>query len=105
MADSIKLFQFFHKVHQIIGIYPSRANTKQCSINPQNTAVFACFSQVIFTTIAFAVEAKSMFDFGFGFFVIIDILNSVAIYLLFVQQLENTLEFIKNCERFLDNSV
>lgn len=49
-------------------------------------------------------ETNSMFDFGMGFFIMIDNLNGFAVYLLFGWQLENMSEFIENCEKFIEKS-
>lgn len=47
---------------------------------------------------------KSMFDYGFGFFMLVDIINVTVIYLLFVWQLESTIKYIENCEMFVGKS-
>lgn len=61
--------------------------------------------QFLLTSIAFlAFEATSMFDYGFGFFTLITMANATVIYILFIGQLENTFDFIENCEKFIGKS-
>lgn len=105
MASSIQLFRFVQKCHQIVGIYPSHPNQRRCSINPRNTIFLIASIQYAITTIAFfAFEANSMFDYGFGFFLLICILNITVNYLTFIWQLENMLDFIEMCEEFIEKS-
>lgn len=102
MTTSIKLFQSALKFHKTIGICPSRPN--QSRIN-WRTAIFLLLNvQYTLTTAAFLiVGTKSMFDYGFAFFLFLSLTNGITIYLLFVWQLDNTLKFIANCERFIEN--
>lgn len=105
MATSIKLFQFIQNIHQIIGIYPSVMNQKLCAINSRNATLIIFLTQFILTMVAFLVfEAKSVFDFGFGFFTLISTINIFVVYLLLIWQFENTVEFIDNCEAFIKKS-
>lgn len=102
----IKVFEFFQQFHQTIGIYGSESNQKQCSINRRNALFVFCASEFIFTSVAFLVfEAKSMFDYGFGIFALLVVLNSTIIYFLFIWKLEMTLKFVQNCEGFIEKSV
>lgn len=105
MTNSIEFLQFFRKCHQTIGICPPQPNQKPCLINWTKTILLISCVQVMFTTVAFlAFEAKSMFDYGFAFYVLISIINSMAIYLIFTWQSRNTFEFIGNCEQFIEKS-
>lgn len=45
-----------------------------------------------------------MFDYGFGFFTFICIMNITVIYLKFIWQSQITLKFIGNCEGFIGKS-
>lgn len=105
MAGSTKLFQFVRKCHQIFGIYSQQPNQKQQSINWIQTLFLISLALFMFTTAGFLLfVATSMFDFGFIFFSLITVTNSTAIYLIFIWQLRNTLEFIENCEKFIGKS-
>ena len=107
MAGSIKLFQFVQKCHQTLGILPRQPNPKQKQLSSHSIqAIFlTCLAQYIFTTAAFLLfKAKSMFDYGFSFFILIGLANCIAIYLIFIWQSENTLKFIENCEGFIEKS-
>lgn len=90
MAGSIKLFRLFRTFHQTIGIQ-------------RNTIFFISSGQFTFTAAAFLVyDAESFFDYGFGFFALICIINTIIIHLLFVLHLENTFKYIDNCEKFIE---
>lgn len=105
MAGSIRLFQFLQKFHRILGIYPSKPSQKQCSINPINTIWMMSIAQLTFTTIAFLVlEATTVFEYGFGCFMCTACISVPSVYFLFIGQLENTLNFIGNCEKFVKSS-
>lgn len=104
MAGSIKFFQFVKKFHQIIGVHESQLDQNPHS-NWIQTLCLICCAQFIFTTIAFLVlEVEFMFDYGHAFYTLISIVNSTSIYLVFIWQLENTLNYIKNCEGFIEKS-
>lgn len=65
-----------------------------------------CCAQIVFTTAASSVfESQSMFDYGFAFYVFIAMINVTIIYLTFIKQLQNTLDFIANCEEFIRKSM
>lgn len=100
MAGSLKFLQLFQKFHEIIGI-----SQRPFSIKSRKTIFLICNAQFELTTIAFLVlEAKSMFDYGFGFFVGIYIINDVINYLLLNWKFGNTLKLIENCKKFIGES-
>lgn len=103
MTGSIKLFQFFQRIHQTLGIHPSRSNQKKYPIEWRKILFLVCFAQILFTAI-FMLDAKSMFDYGFAFFLLICLINAHVIYLIFIWESENTLEFIQCCEVFIEKS-
>lgn len=106
MAGSFKLFQFVQQWHQAIGIYPSQSNQWPSQINSTNVIFLFCCAQFAFTTIVFLfVEATSMFEYGLAFFGLIGIINGIVIYLIFIWQSQNTLDFIKNCNRFIEKRM
>lgn len=49
-------------------------------------------------------QAKSMFEYGLAFCILIAMINGIAIYSIFIWQSENTLKFIHNCEEFVETS-
>lgn len=105
MAESIKLFQFLQKFHQIIGIYPHQSNQKQRSTNWTKIVFLISFTEFLFTTIAFLLfEAKSMFDYGLVFYLLVSLINDSATYLILIWQSKNTLKFIENCVGFIEKS-
>lgn len=99
MSGSIKLFQFFQRIHQAIGIHPSQSNPT----NWGRIVLLVCFVQILFTAI-FLFDAKSMFDLGFAFFLLISLINAVVNYFIFICESENTLKFIQSCEAFIEKS-
>lgn len=102
MASSVIPFLAVQKFHQIVGIYPSGPNQKKCSINATNTIFLISSAQFTLTSAAFiAVSANSMIEYGFGFYTTICAVNSTVIYILYMWQLENTLNFIENCKGFI----
>lgn len=105
MAGSIKLFQFIQKCHQTIGICPTQPDHKQCSTYPTQAIFLICSTLWMLIMAAFLVfKAKSMFDYGFGFFVLIATINCIVVYLIFIWQSVNTVKFIANCEAFIEQS-
>lgn len=103
MGGSIKLFEFVQNCNRIFGIYSCQSDPKQHSAKLTRTISLISFAQVMFTTVAFfSLEAKSMFDFGFVFYLLVTITNCLAIYLIFIWESQDTLEFIQKCERFIE---
>lgn len=99
MADSIKLFQFIQKLHQILGIQPVQSNQKQ---RQTKTVLLICYTQYIFTTVAFLTfEAESIFEYGFACYMLLSIINAATIYLIFISQSQIQFDFIGNCEAFI----
>lgn len=104
MVGSMKLLQFAQKFHQnVFGIYRRQSNQKQCSISPAKTIILISFAQYMFTTAAFfLVEAKSMFDYGLVFYLLISIINCIAIYLIFIWQSKTLLSLLKIVKALLE---
>lgn len=106
MAGSVKAFQFFQKIHRIIGLYPAQPDEKQFTFNLRRTIFLFGNAQLALPTVIHAVvEAKSMFDFGMCSFIIITLVNVKSVYLLFDWQLEITRRFIETCEEFIAQST
>lgn len=107
MAGSVKLFRFFQKFHQIGGIYAPQSNHKPFVNHTKSIkSVFLfAYAQYIFTLALFmALEAVSIFEYGFSFYILITIINTAIVYLMFISQTESTFKFIENCERFIEKS-
>lgn len=105
MVEKIEFFSFVQKLHRTVGIYPSQPNQKPWPINWKK-AVYLFFSaQFMLTTVAFLVlDGDSMIEYGLGFFVLLSVASTTAIYLLFIWQMQHTLQFIGNCEGFIEKS-
>lgn len=102
MASSVKLFQLFEKIHQIIGIHP---NQNQHSPVLRKTIILIGHAQLILATALFSrYETNSMYDYGFGFFILDVLISSIAIYSLLIWQRENTVKFVEGCEEFVAQS-
>lgn len=100
MTTSIKLFQFFQKFYEIIGIHSAQANFKL-----SKTTCLIFLQMFTVTTVAYLVfDAKSMLDYGFGFFSLIYSINFNVMYLIFIWEFENTTKFIARCEEFIAKS-
>lgn len=99
MASSIKLFQFIQRYHETVGMRSTQTNKRRSQI----FLIFA-MQYMILQTIFLIIEANSMFDYGFGFFMAICVATTTIIYFLFKWQLKNTLTIIEDCERFISQS-
>lgn len=105
MATPIKLLQYFQKIHRIIGIFPSQPNERYPPNKLTRIVVVISLVQFILSSAAFfMLEAKSMLEYGFSYCVFSCGIQAIVVYLLFVEQSQNTLGFIVRCERFIENS-
>lgn len=105
MAGALKLFQFLQRYWETIGICQSQLNQKQNLIYLIKTCVIIGSIQSICSLTAFLVfEANSIFEFGFGFYVVNVTIAGFAFYIIAIGQLSDTLEFVGNCERFIEKS-
>lgn len=105
MAGSIKFLQFVQNFNQISGIHPYQSNQEQLSTNSTQKFFLTGFAQFIFSTVAFLVlEAESIFNYGYAFYMLIVAINGFVIYLVFIWQSGKTLEFIGSCEKFIEKS-
>lgn len=103
MTGSIKLFQHIQKFHQIVGIHSSQSNQKQWSAILGKTIFLISSAQLTFTIVAFLLfDAKSMFDYGLAFYILIALINNTGNYLFFIWRSENTFKFIENCVGFIE---
>lgn len=101
MSSSIKLFQFIQKFHRAIGVFPSQFNSNHLI----SKIWFICAAQTGLTTGAFLLfAAQSMMDYGFGFCVLITVINAIIFYSSFIWQSKNTTILFENCEKFIETS-
>lgn len=105
MAGSMKLFLFFQKIHQTLGIHPPQAFQKKFLINSSNVFYLVGLAHFALGAFEFLIwEGNSLFDIGLVFYVIIISIACIVFYIIFIWQNENTLSFIKDCEKFIENS-
>lgn len=64
----------------------------------------SCAEWMLTTAIFLALKAKSVFEYGFIFYILTIIIIGIVIYCSFMRQLENTLKYIKTCEAFIEKS-
>lgn len=104
MAGAAKLFQFFQKTHQFIGVCPSQANQEHRSIGLKRIIFLIGDSQLLPPLILYSFQTESMIDYAFGFFIAITIVKTIAVYFIWIRQLKNTSKCIRNCEKFIAKS-
>lgn len=106
MAISIELFKFFQKINQTIGICPAQWNQTSYLSNNLRRAIFLISgAQFMFSTAAFfVIEAKTISEYGLSFCYALSALNSIEMYLIFIWQSQNTLEFIQHSGEFIGKS-
>lgn len=88
-----------------MGTFPSQSSQKADSINVRNKICLICDGQMTFTAFAYCLfEAKTIFEYGFGFYIVICMINGIVLDLLFTWKCENILKLIENCEEFMKKS-
>lgn len=88
-----------------MGIFPPQADETRRSIIERRTILLFGNAMVVLPTIAYLVfDAQSMFEYGMGFFITLTGTNTVVVYLLFIWQAENTINFIESCQQFIAKS-
>lgn len=104
MAGSIKIFQFIQKYYQTVGIFPSKSHRiESSSINVKNVVFFIGILPYIVSLSAFlAFQVNSMLDVGISVFILISMVSTVFFYIIPTGQMKNTLMFVANCERFIE---
>lgn len=104
MAGSVELFHFFQKVQQAFGIRPPQLKQKQHSIELRNVLLPIFCAQLITGAGFLLFEAKSVFEYGFGFYVLITYIHVIAIYSIFIWENENIFEYFESCKKFIEKS-
>lgn len=104
-GGTIKLFRFIQKTYKYIGIYPPKPNDIRSPIILKNWLVLLCEAQFFISSIAFLMfEANSMIEFGMASFMSATVLLCSVLYLVLFWEMKNILDFIGNCERFIEKS-
>lgn len=103
MAGAIKLFLFHQKFNQMAGIFLTKSDQKSANAI-RNIFVICPALNALAVAIFMVYEANSIFDYGYSFFMFISLTQCIILYLTFVWQSENILEFIQSCERFIEKS-
>lgn len=102
-GDSIKLFKFIQKTYRDIGIYPPEPNQSRSPINSKNCFFLYCLAQFSLTSYAyFWFQANSMIEYGMVFYTCSTTILSIVVYLIQIWQMKKFLNFIENCERFVE---
>lgn len=105
MAGSIKLFQYLQSRHQAVGIYPPGPNQHSGSFNSKNSIFIFFFAQGWIASFAFFLfEAKSAYDYGFSFYVIITELATLAYYSITILKMPDILTLIEKYEELIEKS-
>lgn len=104
-SDSIELFKFVKKTFRIIGISAPQSNQKRISINFKNGLFLLCLVQLCIATVGyFFTEANSILAFGMVFFNATTTIETIILYVIFIWQIKNILNYFENCERFIQKS-
>lgn len=100
---SLKLFQFIRKFDQAIGIHPYEPNQKGFSFNWRYATVSFGLAQFFLSSVGFLLfEAKFLFDYGLGIFIVLIVLDGVILHLIPIWESNNMFKYIENCEKFIE---
>lgn len=103
--DEIKLFQFIQKTYKNIDIHQSEPNGNRSPLNLKNVFILFCHAQFFISSTTYILfNAKSMIEYGMAFFICTSIVASGTVYLVLTWQIKITLNYIENCERFIEKS-
>lgn len=98
---AIELFGFIKRTHENVGIFRASLD----SINPKNCLILVGEAQFFISSVAYLLfETSSIVDYGMVFFTCASINLSITIYLLLFWQTTDILNYIENCERFIEKS-
>lgn len=104
-AGSIKLFQYYQKFNQAVGIYSRQSDQNSNSINSKNVILIVSIAQFFVSSTAFLLfDAKSILDYGISVSALLVEISVTVYMLILIYQMEKTLKFIENCEQFLEKS-
>lgn len=98
MAGSTELFEFIQKFNRIVGIFPSQQQNYL-----RSSIILIGLTQYLITTVAFLLfDATHMIDFGMSVLIILLIVDSIVQFTLQIWQSQNTFNYIKCCEQFIE---
>lgn len=101
----IKLFKFNQKYCRAVGIRVPQENQSRHRFSSLNWIYMICMIQFEITLVAYLWnEANSMGEYGAAFFPFICAGDSIFAYPITTWEYANILQFIKNCEEFIDKS-
>ena len=103
--DKIKLFKFNLKIYQEIVVFPPQHDLNHNPNNLRKQLYLLCFAQFFISTTAYLwFQANSMTEYGLVFFTCISIALSFTYYLTELWRINKILNYIENCERFIEKS-
>lgn len=105
-VGTIKLFKFTQKTYEVIGApLPKSNQNRSCIINSKKCFYLLSLAQFFISSAAYLLfEANSMIEYGMVFFTCLTVIVALIQYLIFLWEMKNILNFIKNCERFAAKS-
>lgn len=102
---TIKLFKFIQKILQFTGIFPPSSNLNCGSLNLRNCILSFCLVQFLGSSLVYLVfGANSMHQYGITFFICVTVILFLITHMIALWQRENILNYIENCERFIEKS-
>lgn len=103
--DKIELFKFTLKICQAIGVFPAAYNQNHSPINRKNCYFLFCLVQFFISTAAYSLfEAVSTIEHVMVFYTCLTTALCLILYLIFMWQMKNILDYIGICERFIEKS-
>lgn len=104
-SKKIRLFSFLQKIYQNIGISPPQFNQNHNPFNLKNCLIPFCLTQFLITSAAYLLfEANSMIEYGRTSFTCTTLVFCSVIYSMLFWQMETILNYIGNCEEFIEKS-
>lgn len=102
---SIKLFGFIKKTCENIGIFRPQLSQNSKFINFKTGLLLFGETQFFISTTGYLLfEANSIVEYGMVFFTCTSIVLSIIFYSILTWQMANILNYIENCERFIEES-
>lgn len=105
MVGSPKLFKYYRKYNQVIGLDSSKLHRNSISQNAKRVILLLSVAQFFVSSAASIVfDAGTTFDYGISVsYLLLDITIAIEIFLS-IYQMEKTSKFIENCEQFIEQS-
>lgn len=105
IEKEIKLFQSLLKYFQILGTFSSELSENR-GLNQRNVVVQFINVQLIVSAVAFTLlKAETLIEYGLNFYAYVT--QSLCTFFIFLQiyRMLEILKFIKNCEKFIEQSM